>query len=712
LTDRTYVFVVNSLDAGGVERSLVELLPRLAESGVRAVLVCLRRGGRFDVAASDAGYEIRYLSSPGRLAQIVELRRIIRQLEPALLYTALFEADLTGRLAAFGTGVPVITNLANTTYDPIRLQDPNVRSWRLRVVKAVDGFTARHLTHHFHAVSHAVKASAVATMGLDPDVVTVVHRGRERHRLGEISQERRNRVRASLEIGPEVDVLMTAGRQEYQKGHSLLLAAFNGVRAARPGTILLVAGRPGHASAELESIVEGLGLEDCVRLLGHRDDVTDLMAASDLFVFPSLYEGLGGAMIEAMALGLPIVASDLPALREVAIEDQNAILVPPNDVEALEWAMLDLLADPARRTEYGRVSQKIFEDRFEAAAATEGMLSMLENVSRNSTAPAPIDTLEVMERIEILSEGRMVKGAGPWDSVGEWESFKARFIHLRSRRGDEVALKLGVGWSADDAQYVSHEVTRVRSMLQDLPGGEVVMPEAIGWSRRPPAVLLRFAPGTNLFRWLIDTHAGGGRSSHQEMIDLTTMCGQAIGAYHSSEPAGAAPDDDHQIALDDLLNAVRRAGFRRQSILSIEPRLIRARGYRFSANDFTVDAAGRLVMHDPPHVRKFDYTHRDVSGFTYDLHRLLLGNQPFDSEHPRAQLTLQLRDAFLSGYAITGPSSLATPMDDWVIRLFEYTRILGRARGVIRRRQLTELPNQLQWAIQQRRALGRRPMTG
>lgn len=312
---------------------------------------------------------------------------------------------------------------------------------------------------------------------------------------------------------------------------------------------------------------------------------------------------------------------------------------------------------------------------------------------------------EVISRMTVLPGRRPLAEAGHWETVDEWDSFKARFVHLRSASGEEAALKLGTNWSAADAGYVGQEVNRVRSILGALPGGEVLMPEALGWASDPPAVLLEFTRGTNLFAWLSRTGPNGG-ASRQAMVDVVALCGQAIGAYHSSEPADSAHDDDPQAALDDLLSTARRAGVSRRVILSIEPDLARARGYRFSANDFTIDSVGRLVMHDPPHVRKFDYLHRDVSGFTYDLHRGLLGNRPFDSGHPWAAMTAELREAFVSGYAVTGLSTLGDPLDDWLVRLFEYGRILGRARGLIRRRQFTELPNQMRWAWQVRRGLG------
>lgn len=174
---RKYLFVINSFLAGGAERSLLELLPCLVDSGVTPMIACLNyREVGFEEDVRAAGYDVRLLSGRGRMAKIRSLRRIIKQERPDLVYTSLFDADLAGRIAAIGVDVPVISNLANTAYDPARLADPNIDARRLKLVQLVDGWTSRHLTDHFHAVSQAVKDSTVATLKVDPRRITVVKR--------------------------------------------------------------------------------------------------------------------------------------------------------------------------------------------------------------------------------------------------------------------------------------------------------------------------------------------------------------------------------------------------------------------------------------------------------------------------------------------------------------------------------------------------------
>lgn len=131
-----------------------------------------------------------------------------------------------------------------------------------------------------------------------------------------------------------------------------------------PHLVLLVAGRSGDVTGELESLRHRLGLQNRVQFLGHREDVPEILAAADLFVFPSFYEGLPGAVIEAMALGLPIVASDIEPVRETVEVGQNAILVSPASPVELASAIEGILKNRQTAHAFGARSREIYEKGF------------------------------------------------------------------------------------------------------------------------------------------------------------------------------------------------------------------------------------------------------------------------------------------------------------------------------------------------------------
>ncbi|MCI0415440.1 glycosyltransferase family 4 protein, partial [bacterium] len=358
------LFVIDSFGPSGSERSVSELLPCLKKFNVECVVVCLKKKqNQIEQDLQRQGFEIRILSGKNRISRIRNLRRMLLKESPDIIHTTLFESNLIGRLACWGLAFPIISSIVDTSYDAVRYKNPRLKSGRLRMVQKIDSWTSRHLTTHFHAVSEAAKKSAVRELRLNEDRITVVLRGREAKRLGTPGPQRRDEARTKLGIlrGP---VIVNVGRQEYKKGQKYLLEAIPPLLPKHPDLKVLISGREGHDSKDLRELQEKLKLNDSVTFLGHRDDVPEILAAADLFVFPSLYEGLPGAVVEAMALGLPVVASDIPPIREVVEPGKNALLVPPGSIQELSEAMDQLLTNRKLAQLFGMRSRQIFEQRF------------------------------------------------------------------------------------------------------------------------------------------------------------------------------------------------------------------------------------------------------------------------------------------------------------------------------------------------------------
>ncbi|HEY5011816.1 MAG TPA: glycosyltransferase [Acidimicrobiia bacterium] len=376
------LYVIEALGEGGTEMSLAELLPELREAGIDPVVVCLKSRGAEGVEHSLVanGFDVRVLAPGGFLAQVRELRGIIVAVRPGVVHTMLWRANQIARLANLRR-VPLLTSLVNESYGPARLSDPHVRRSRLRLAQGVDLLTSHLLTTRFHAVSQSVKEAEERDLRIPASRITVVARGRNDRRLGGPTAERRARARREYGLTDEQPVLVNVARQEYQKGHRHLLAALPAVLAAHPDVVLLVAGRSGTETEALERLARDSGVSERVRFLSHVAAVGDFLAAGDIFVFPSLYEGMPGAVIEAMAMGLPIVASDIPSIREVVEPGQNSLLVGVGDVGALAGAVVDLLDDPARRLAFGARSRHIYDSRFRLDQSVRGMLALYERIS-------------------------------------------------------------------------------------------------------------------------------------------------------------------------------------------------------------------------------------------------------------------------------------------------------------------------------------------
>lgn len=382
----TVLHVIDGLGAGGAERSLSELLPRFDEAGIRSVVAAFHPGRQgVERSMLEAGRDIRFI--PGRPAsRVVALRRILRAERPDLVHTTLFAATMTTRLATVGSPARVLTSLVNTPYERTPVEGAPARRMATGAVRTVDRATVG-LTDHFHAITAAVRDVAVRGLGIRPERITVIERGRDPARLGSRSPARRRQARAALGLAEDDEVVVGVGRQEVQKGQWSLVEAAGMLASRRPRLVVLLAGRPGGATSRIDQARRNLPPGARVQVLGHRDDVPEVLAAADLFAFPSLREGLGGALIEAMALALPIVASDIPVLREVLDAGGNATLVPPSDPGALAAAIDHLLDRPDLRAAYGARSRERFEERFTLDRCAARMVDLYRAVAEGS-APA------------------------------------------------------------------------------------------------------------------------------------------------------------------------------------------------------------------------------------------------------------------------------------------------------------------------------------
>jgi glycosyltransferase involved in cell wall biosynthesis len=356
------LYVIDSLKlAGGAENSLVQLVPRLQALGIETRVLALSLPDAAGVGVlRDAAIEV-VVADSGRIAALRAVSAQIRQWRPNLLHTTLFEADLAGGLVAAVAGVPAVSSRVSMPY--AGGTGANIAPWKRRAVRLVEQLVFARLTVATHAITHAAAQAAVADLGVAPRRITVIPRGRDRAVLGQPSPGRRARSRESLRLAADDYVILNVARQQPVKRQADLIAAFARVRATLPKARLLIAGHEGVASADLRAAVERFGLAESVRILGHRDDVPELLAAADLFAFTSAAEGLGCAILEAMAMEVPVVAYGIPAVTEVL--DGHGRVVPPLDVDALAAAIIHCAGeDPAVRRARTSAALRRFEEHY------------------------------------------------------------------------------------------------------------------------------------------------------------------------------------------------------------------------------------------------------------------------------------------------------------------------------------------------------------
>jgi glycosyltransferase involved in cell wall biosynthesis len=166
------------------------------------------------------------------------------------------------------------------------------------------------------------------------------------------------------------------GRLVYQKAHETLISAMPSVLKEFPETKLDICG-DGYMRSKLELQIQSLHLSKNVRLLGRRNDVDRFLAAADIFVLPSRWEGLPIALLEAMSMGLPVIATNVQGVDEVIMKQEYGLLVPVEDADRLAAAILQLLRNPQLRKEMGIAGRKRLVDVYSIDRMAERYLSLI-----------------------------------------------------------------------------------------------------------------------------------------------------------------------------------------------------------------------------------------------------------------------------------------------------------------------------------------------
>jgi glycosyltransferase involved in cell wall biosynthesis len=333
------LYVIDSISSsGGAERSLAALAPAYRDLGIELDVAYLHERDGLHAELEAAGAALFSLAGPGgRPGWISRTRSLLRRRQPDLVHTTLFEADIAGRIAARWTGTPVVSSLVSASYGPSHYSNPALSTWKLRGAQLLDAATAR-LAVRLHAVSSPVAEAMSRRLRFPRERIDVVPRGRNAQQLGTRNASRRAAARSALNASEHHVVLVAVARHEFEKGLDLLIRALPLVRARCPETRLVVAGREGNQTDELHHLVAEHELSEFVSFLGPRHDVAEVLCAADAFVLASRREGFPGSVLEAMALDAPIVASNLPEVREI-VDSDCAVLFEPGSVGALARAI-------------------------------------------------------------------------------------------------------------------------------------------------------------------------------------------------------------------------------------------------------------------------------------------------------------------------------------------------------------------------------------
>lgn len=348
------VYVINNLRGGGSERHLVRLTGELARTGRWDISVyCLSRGGTFLPDMEERGIPVAGPVRPwswrpwNLVRSVLDLQRHLRREKPAIVECYLVHAGLVGAVAARLARVPHVI----TTRRGISTSGRPVGDFHYYYDRAAQAIADR-LSDAIIAVSDAA-ASAAVQQGTPKEKLVTVHNS--------VPLPAAPAERAALFEG---DPIIGAVGSFYQiKGHRFLIDAAAHVLAQLPRARFILVG-DGIERSNLERQVAQLGVADRVTFLGHRTDVGRLLPEFDIFVLPSLSEGMPNAVLEAMAAGVPVVATDVGGVPEVVEQERTGLLVPPGNAGALAAALVRLAEDANLRSRMSACARGVVETNF------------------------------------------------------------------------------------------------------------------------------------------------------------------------------------------------------------------------------------------------------------------------------------------------------------------------------------------------------------
>ena len=332
------VHIIDRLPPDGAERLLCEVL-RYRSDDLDYQVVCLAEGGVFEPVIRAMGVPVTILGKRRGidLRLVWRLWRWLRNNKPQIVHTHLFTADTWGRLVARLAGVPLVFSTVHS-----------VNSWQGRVHRLVDR-TLALFTTRLIACTAQVAEKLHNQDGIDARRIVTLANGVDLQRFADVTPVDIERELGASGGGPWLAVL---GRLEPVKGQAYLLECLALLRdQGIEFRCVLIGDGP-----ERESLVEKvtrLQLADRVYLAGFRDEVPAWLAAIDVLVMPSRWEGLPMALLEAMALGKPVVAHAVGGIPDVVRDGQEGLLVPPHHPQQMMQALARLLGDAALRAQMG-----------------------------------------------------------------------------------------------------------------------------------------------------------------------------------------------------------------------------------------------------------------------------------------------------------------------------------------------------------------------
>lgn len=356
--------VVLSLRPGGLENGVVNVINGLDPARFRSSVTCLQEAGAFAARIRSPEVKVHTLGlRPGNDVRLpLRLAALFRRTDTDIVHTRNAEAFFYGVLGARLALRPAVIHSEHGRVLPDSPRRMTAQRWLLGLTDAA------------FSVSDQLRRDLIAHLRVPAGRFEVIYNGVD---VARIAGADRAHARQALGAADDEVVIGSVGRLVAVKNYALLVRAFGHLS----GRVRLVFIGDGPERARLESLAAATGVAARTSFLGHREDVAGLLVGLDVFVLPSLSEGMSNTLLEAMAAGVPTVASRVGGNGEIVEDGQTGLLFESEDEPALADRLVKLVRDPKRRVELGRAGQERVMREFSMGAMLRKYEALYERVA-------------------------------------------------------------------------------------------------------------------------------------------------------------------------------------------------------------------------------------------------------------------------------------------------------------------------------------------
>lgn len=370
------VHVVHSFGTGGLENGLVNLINRSPADRYSHAIVCLTESGSFEMRIEKPGIRVISLHRrPGSgLGWYWALLKALKELQPSIVHTR--------NLSALEGQIPCLLLRDVATVHGVHGRDVfdlDGESVKYNLLRRL----IRPLVGAYTTVSRDLKEWLINSIGVPENKITQIYNGVDQTMFSPKSEDRPLIAPAGF-LTDESTVVGTVGRLAAVKDQKTLVLAFNQVLEMNPeaqGQLRLIIAGDGPQRDQLEKLIQQLGIVERVWITGERDDIPDILRLLDIFVLPSLGEGVSNTILEAMATGLPIVATSVGGNPELVDEGVNGFLVPRDHPGMLADRIRRLIESPDMRANMGNASLEKVRAEFDWDKTVAGYLAVYDKLT-------------------------------------------------------------------------------------------------------------------------------------------------------------------------------------------------------------------------------------------------------------------------------------------------------------------------------------------